>query len=226
MMTSVLAAILLISPLACRAAVLDDAAFVSPVSKPLQRLHKRHAPPSSRQGMTMYHPWSSTETIMFPKPGLESAIPTFEPYTPEWDAYQLTTGKASYMDYLPLMAVATAMALYLWTPPVATADDILKDYEKGAVLLDVRTPSEYQRGSAPGALNMPMPVLVSTLNAHQPVAAASGGPLIDKDTEIVVFCWEGVRSSMATKALQQAGYNNVKLGGAWWRVKDIIEGRQ
>ncbi len=72
-----------------------------------------------------------------------------------------------------------------------------------AVLLDVRTPGEYQEGHIPGSKNIPL----QTLDETQEI-------IENKDTPIFVHCLSGGRSRQATAILQQMGYSNVKnIGG-------------
>ena len=76
----------------------------------------------------------------------------------------------------------------------------------GAVLLDVREPSEWQAGRAPGARHIPLGEL------------AARAEEIPTGTEIVVVCRSGARSLLAAGALRAAGYPAANLAGgmqAW-----------
>lgn len=81
----------------------------------------------------------------------------------------------------------------------------LEEYDAtpGAVLLDVRTPQEYQEGRIPGSRNVPLQTLETVRE------------LVDKqDTPLFVYCYSGARSRQAAGALGKMGYTNVKnLGG-------------
>lgn len=73
----------------------------------------------------------------------------------------------------------------------------------GAVLLDVRTPQEYQAGHIPGSQNIPL----------QEIGRASAG-VGGKETPLFVYCHSGARSRQAVGVLQRMGYLNVKnIGG-------------
>lgn len=73
----------------------------------------------------------------------------------------------------------------------------------GAVLLDVRTISEYREGHIPGSKNVPLQEIGR-------VSAAAGG----KDTPLFVYCHSGARSRQAVDALRRMGYLQVKnIGG-------------
>ena len=74
---------------------------------------------------------------------------------------------------------------------------------RGAVLLDVRTPQEYQNGHIPGSKNVPL----------QEIGRVSA-VVREKDTPLFVYCHSGARSRQAVGELQRMGYLHVKnIGG-------------
>ncbi|OCH20049.1 sulfurtransferase [Aliivibrio fischeri] len=73
--------------------------------------------------------------------------------------------------------------------------------EQGALLIDVRTPGEFDQGHLDGATNYP-------LNTVDKAFAK-----IDKDTPIVVYCQSGARSGKAMSYLKQVGFKEVYNGG-------------
>ncbi len=76
--------------------------------------------------------------------------------------------------------------------------------EKNAVLLDVRTPAEYQKGYLQGAINLPQ--------ADVDTKAAAVVP--SKDTPVYVYCRGGREATMATEKLLKQGYTDVHNLGA------------
>ncbi len=91
---------------------------------------------------------------------------------------------------------------FLMGPDINKGVETYKKTE-GAVLLDVRTPEEYQQRNIPGSKNVP---LQQISNVEKIVE--------NKDTPLFVYCLSGGRSSAATKALKQMGYSNVNnIGG-------------
>lgn len=77
-----------------------------------------------------------------------------------------------------------------------------------AVLLDVRTKEEFDAGSIPGAINMPLDRLREEMSK------------LPKDKEIDVFCQIGLRGYLASRILLQNGFENVRnLSGGYrlWR---------
>ncbi len=71
------------------------------------------------------------------------------------------------------------------------------------VLLDVRTPEEFSRGTIPQAMNIPIDELRSRLNE------------LPREREIAVFCQVGQRGYLATRILRHAGYRAVNVGGGY-----------
>jgi phage shock protein E len=81
--------------------------------------------------------------------------------------------------------------------------------EKEAVLLDVRSASEYNSGHIDNSINIPVQSLDHKLN-H-----------LDKEKPIVVYCAMGGRSAIAAARLRQAGYK-VTDAKSIKKVKKII----
>ena len=73
----------------------------------------------------------------------------------------------------------------------------------GAVLLDVRTRSEYAGGHIPGSRNIPLQEIQKAPSV-----------IPRKDTPLFVYCYSGARSRQAVNRLQKMGYTNVtNIGG-------------
>lgn len=73
-----------------------------------------------------------------------------------------------------------------------------------AVLVDVRSPGEFESGHIPGATLLPV----------ETVAADAEKILPDKETPVIVYCRSGNRSAKAAKTLRKAGYSTVYDFGA------------
>lgn len=91
----------------------------------------------------------------------------------------------------------------------AGATDIATAIQKGALLLDVRTPAEFRSGSVKGAVNVPVDNLTSEFGK------------ISGAQSVVVFCRSGNRSRMAKGILEQLGMKQVLDGGTWQNVASI-----
>lgn len=77
------------------------------------------------------------------------------------------------------------------------------DRDKG-LLIDVRTPAEFDLGTIQGAVNIPLDELRDRLDE------------ILKEKEIYIFCQVGLRGYLACRILMQKGYSNVKnLSGGY-----------
>lgn len=85
--------------------------------------------------------------------------------------------------------------------------------KKRIILLDVRTPEEYQRKHIPNSILIPVIVLADEAVTKLP----------DKNAEIIVHCRTGNRSASAVKILTNLGYTNISdLGGInGWPYKTV-----
>jgi rhodanese-related sulfurtransferase len=90
-------------------------------------------------------------------------------------------------------------------------EEARKLIDEGAQLVDVRADHEWDAGHIGGAKHVPLPELPQRTGE------------IDKDRPVVVYCRGGNRSSMATAALGEAGYDAVKLseGIVGWSEEDL-----
>ena len=101
------------------------------------------------------------------------------------------------------------------TPPATEAlpleisvDEAYKMYQKGAYVLDVRTPGEWDEYHAPNATLIPLDELETRVNE------------VPRDKQVVLVCRSGNRSQVAYDILQQAGFDNMtsmKGGLKAWR---------
>ena len=68
-----------------------------------------------------------------------------------------------------------------------------------ALLVDLRDPEDYSRGHLPGAVNLTVQKIINEV-AH--------------DKPILLYCYAGMKSLMATTALKAKGFKQVEnLGG-------------
>jgi rhodanese-related sulfurtransferase len=84
-------------------------------------------------------------------------------------------------------------------PKEIARDEAQKLIAEGAQLIDVRADHEWEVGHIAGATHITLPELPQRTDE------------IDKDRPVVVYCRGGNRSSMATAALAEAGFDAVKL---------------
>ena len=84
-------------------------------------------------------------------------------------------------------------------PREVSREELQKLLDEGAQLIDVRAEHEWEAGRIAGAAHVPLPELPQRLGE------------IDKERPVVLYCRGGNRSTMATEALAEAGYEAAKL---------------
>ena len=80
-------------------------------------------------------------------------------------------------------------------------DKIARFLKENPILLDVRTPSEFQNNHLEGALNIPVQSIGNQLEQ------------VDKERPIITYCARGGRSTLAAAQLRKLGYRVVDAGG-------------
>jgi rhodanese-related sulfurtransferase len=112
------------------------------------------------------------------------------------------------LHYLARLAVATDVS------------DVVHDLIRGTgklLILDVRSPADYELCHVPGAINLP----------HRQINAASTGAF-DKDAMLVTYCW-GPGCNASTKAaakLARLGFSVKEMIGGleyWWLAGCPVE---
>jgi len=90
-------------------------------------------------------------------------------------------------------------------------DEARKLIEEGAQLVDVRAEHEWEAGRIAGAKHVPLAELAERTGE------------IDPDRPVVLYCRGGNRSTMATDALAEAGFDAAKLseGIVGWDEADL-----
>lgn len=88
--------------------------------------------------------------------------------------------------------------------------DLRSLIEKGAFLVDVRTPGEYSEGHVKGSVNIPLDTIPSSLSRFK------------GKENIIVFCRSGNRSGQAKSILEANGIKNVVNGGTWQTVNQYL----
>ena len=91
-------------------------------------------------------------------------------------------------------------------PEIISPEEAQKrlESEEDIILLDVRNQGEYEEKHIPGSILIPADELEKRAEAE----------LIDKNTDIIVYCGSGKRSTTASNILAGLGYGKVyNLGG-------------
>ncbi|MBU3002217.1 rhodanese-like domain-containing protein [Paraglaciecola arctica] len=80
-----------------------------------------------------------------------------------------------------------------------TQQQLLAAETNSLVIVDVRTPEEFQKGHVPNAINVPLSEIVDN-----PAILSSS-----KEKPIVLYCRSGYRAGKAAEALIKEGYENL-----------------
>lgn len=89
--------------------------------------------------------------------------------------------------------------------------DYVELKNRGALILDVRSKSEYAAGHIRGSVNISVDQLANNLNK-----------LKDKNKPIITCCASGLRSASAKNILKSYGYTEVYNGGPWDSLQNKI----
>lgn len=90
--------------------------------------------------------------------------------------------------------------MFSWFTQKRSNEEARRRVAAGAVLLDVRTPAEFDGGHVEGAKNIPV----------QELAARAGE--LPRGAAIVVYCRSGGRSATATQLLRGRGHDVLDVG--------------
>ena len=83
---------------------------------------------------------------------------------------------------------------------------------QGALVIDVRSPSEYELMHVDGAINIP----------HTSIENTVSNMMVAKDYNIVLYCRSGRRASVALEKLKVEGYTNVMNAGGFQGLKESL----
>ena len=96
------------------------------------------------------------------------------------------------------------------------ADDYEKIFSKENILIDVRTPAEYNAGHLDRAVNIPFNKIEAEIEKLT----------TDKEQTIVVYCHSGRRAEIAAKKLGELGYKNIINAGKYDELKKLEKSHQ
>jgi rhodanese-related sulfurtransferase len=97
------------------------------------------------------------------------------------------------------------------TPKEVSRAEAREMLDQGAQLVDVRVDHEWETGHLPGAVHIPLAELPARVGE------------VDKDRPVILYCRGGNRSTMATVALTEAGFDAAKLteGAVGWEEEGL-----
>ena len=89
--------------------------------------------------------------------------------------------------------------------------DLTQLIQQGAVIVDVRSKSEFASGHVKGAINIPLEQI------------ANQAEKLKKHSHIITCCRSSNQSGMAKYTLQSKGLTNVTNGGSWQNVNSFMK---
>ena len=90
------------------------------------------------------------------------------------------------------------------------ANDVQEYVQKGAIIVDVRTPDEFKEGHIKGSKNIALQVLNGNI-----------GTIKKWNKPIIACCRSGMRSAQATSLLKQQGIDCIN-GGGWTSLESKL----
>ncbi|XP_047066801.1 thiosulfate sulfurtransferase 16, chloroplastic-like isoform X1 [Lolium rigidum] len=107
--------------------------------------------------------------------------------------------------------MATADKEQLITIPMVDADEAHTLVSSGYGYLDVRMSEDFDKGHATGAQNIPYYVYVAPQGREKnPHFEEEVAALYGKESHLIVGCFTGTRSKLASSDLLNAGFKNVR----------------
>lgn len=99
------------------------------------------------------------------------------------------------------------MGLLSFLGKQSESHDLKTMMEHGAIIVDVRTPGEFNSGHIVGSKNIPLDSIAASINELKAM-----------NVPIITCCASGMRSGVATSQLKSVGIESVN-GGSWYNVK-------
>ena len=122
------------------------------------------------------------------------------------------------MNWTIILSVIAILAVFFLKRQMSliSPDAARQALGNGALVIDVRSPSEYDSGHLPGTVNIPLGDLSARISTVCP----------DKNRVILLHCLSGGRSGMAAGTLKSLGYTYVHNLGSYSRAEGILTGAQ
>ena len=106
---------------------------------------------------------------------------------------------------IALIILTVLITLSIFKKPGKNIQEFI---DEGAVIIDVRTESEFNSGNIKNSVNVPLKDLIYRVKEF------------DKDKKYVTVCAVGMRAESAKKFFKKRGYQVVN-GGRWSNLKDL-----
>jgi phage shock protein E len=118
------------------------------------------------------------------------------------------------MSILTWIGIIGAVAAFLLVKRLTqVSPETARDWlNRGALVIDVRSETEYQERHLPKAINIPLNRLGDEIGRYA----------ANKDQPILLHCLSGARSGMGASVLKKMGYLNVANLGSYGRAEKLV----
>jgi phage shock protein E len=119
------------------------------------------------------------------------------------------------MDWaiVAVVAIFAVAYIFLRRSGQIAAKDAEAYLKSGAIVVDVRTPAEFKASHIPGAINIPLDQIESSVPSRLP----------DRTQPILLHCQAGTRSAAAKKTLNAMGYIKAFNLGSYTRAARLVK---
>jgi len=118
------------------------------------------------------------------------------------------------MNWTTTLIIAAVIAVFFMMKKSGqiSAKDALEKLKDGALVIDVRSPGEFNSGHLPAAVNISLDEIETELPRR----------VKNKNQVLLLHCASGMRSGMAKSKLKEMGYTNAFNLGSYGRAGGII----
>ena len=110
--------------------------------------------------------------------------------------------------WLILIIISIVISIYRSFKNLNKTNNIKKFIDNDAVIIDVRSESEFNSGNIEDSINVPLKDLMYRVNEFE------------KDKKYITVCTVGMRAESAKKFFKKRGYQVVN-GGRWSNLKNL-----
>ena len=128
---------------------------------------------------------------------------------------RLLTGQQWNWTITLIIAAVVVVIFILKRIDQISPKDAVAYLKNGAMVIDVRSPGEFNSAHLPNAINLPLGEIESVLPRR----------VKDKNQVLLLHCHSGMRSGMAKRKLKVLGYANAFNLGSYGRAERILSGR-
>lgn len=121
----------------------------------------------------------------------------------------------NWMSDVAILAVVVFAYTFLKRATQISRKDALAHLKTGALVIDVRSPGEFNSGHIPTAINIPVEEIETALPRR----------FKDKNQVLLLHCQSGMRSGAAKRKLAGLGYANAFNLGSYARAAAIVNAR-